>query len=390
MLKNIIIFFWIFIFGLLFLYSFTQVDLGLTLNRSSIITEVQKSFQYIGYFNRPLSAFLASSIFILLFTMYCLTLWFVVGKKITLKSVRLIVLFGSVILLFSYNAFSYDLFNYMFDAKIITEYGQNPYVKKALDFPSDPYLGFMHWTHRTYPYGPVWLGITVPLSYIGSQVFIVTYYIFKMLMVGAYLLCSLLVYKIAKKTKIVDPLFALTFFALNPLVIVEGLVSAHHDLVMMVLALGAVYLLIIQKNISSWIFFILSVGVKFATIVLTPLFLWYPFSKRKNKDEMLFMGGAIFMLVAVVLASYRTTFQPWYLLFVLPFVALISKKAFVFIPSVVISFLVLFQYIPFLYTGNFDLPVPLLMHEMLVVSVFCGVIFAIGFQILKKVHHEND
>ena len=70
--------------------------------------------------------------------------------------------------------------------------------------------------------------------------------------------------------------------------------------------------------------------------------------------------------------------------------ALISKKAFVFIPSVVISFLVLFQYIPFLYTGNFDLPVPLLMHEMLVVSVFCGVIFAIGFQILKKVHHEND
>lgn len=386
MLKNIITFLWILIFGFLFLYSFTQVDLGLTLNRSSIITEVQKSFQHIGYFNRPLSALLASSIFILLFTMYCLTLWLVLNKKITLKPVCFIIFFGAVVLLFSYNAFSYDLFNYMFDAKIVTEYGQNPYLKKALDFPGDPYLGFMHWTHRTYPYGPVWLGITVPLSFIGSQVFIITYYLFKALMVGAYLLCSFLVYKIAKKTKITDPLFALTFFALNPLVVIEGLVSAHHDLTMMALALAAMYLLITKKNISSWVVFLLSVGIKFATIVLLPLFLWYPFSKRKNKDEILFMGGVMFMIVAVVLASFRTTFQPWYLLFVLPFAALISKKAFVFIPSVVISFLVLFQYVPFLYTGNFDLPIPLLMQEMLIVSVSSGIILAIGFQILKKVH----
>ena len=39
----------------LFLYSFTQVDLSLTLVSSSLISEIQRSFQYIGFFNRPLS-----------------------------------------------------------------------------------------------------------------------------------------------------------------------------------------------------------------------------------------------------------------------------------------------------------------------------------------------
>ena len=41
-----------------FFYSFTQVDLSLTLSRASFITTLQRSFQYIGYFNRPLSTVL--------------------------------------------------------------------------------------------------------------------------------------------------------------------------------------------------------------------------------------------------------------------------------------------------------------------------------------------
>jgi len=64
-------------------------------------------------------------------------------------------------LLFSYPFLSHDLFNYLFDAKIVTFYHQNPYILKALDFPSDPWLRFMHWTHRTYPYGPSFLFLTL-------------------------------------------------------------------------------------------------------------------------------------------------------------------------------------------------------------------------------------
>ena len=39
----------------LFLYSYTQVDLNLTLSRASTVQTIQKAFQYIGFYNRPVS-----------------------------------------------------------------------------------------------------------------------------------------------------------------------------------------------------------------------------------------------------------------------------------------------------------------------------------------------
>ncbi|MBP9815567.1 MAG: hypothetical protein KBC63_04610, partial [Candidatus Levybacteria bacterium] len=190
MIKKFTIFLWIFAFISLFFYSFVQVDLGLTLNRASLVQTIQKSFQYVGYFNRPLSTYLFIFVIVYLFLTYCFTLYGVYKKLLSGKLIWGIVILASAILLFSYNAFSYDLFNYVFDAKIITQYGQNPYEHKALDYPGDPMLGFMHWTHRTYPYGPLWLGITTPLSFLGGGYFLPTFYLFKLLMVGAYLLCS--------------------------------------------------------------------------------------------------------------------------------------------------------------------------------------------------------
>lgn len=385
MLKKVVIGSWFLVFGFLFLYSFTQVDLGLTLNRTSVISEIQKSFQYVGYFQRPLSTYLFISMSILIFVLYLWTLFLVHRKKLEKKTVWILVFLAAIILTFSYNAFSYDLFNYMFDARIVTKYGQNPYVTKALDFPQDPYLGFMHWTHRTYPYGPLWIGVTLPLSFMGMQIFILTFYLFKLLMVGSYLACAYLIYKIAKSTKLVDPVFALAFFALNPLVIVETLVSGHHDLIMMALSLFAAYLLIQKKYVSSGIFLLLSMGIKFATGFLTPLFIWFPFSKRKNKEFIFFFGCLIIMIIAVFAASFRTTFQPWYLLFAIPFCAILSNRNYVFVPTVVLSFLVLFQYIPYLYTGNFNFPVPILMNEMLLVSVLASIIITCGVLLLKKV-----
>jgi Gpi18-like mannosyltransferase len=306
-------------------------------------------------------------------------------KWLSGKIIWTIIFFASAILLFSYNAFSYDLFNYIFDAKIITYYGQSPYEHKALDYPSDPMLGFMHWTHRTYPYGPLWLGITTPLSFLGGGYFLPTFYIFKLLMVGAYLLCSVMIYKIAKKTKLLNPVFALTFFALNPFVMVESLVSAHNDIVMMGLVMTSTYLLISKHKFKGFLFFALSVLVKFATILLVPLFLWYPISKQKNKDFVFFLGSVVLMMVGVYLASSRTTFQPWYFLLVFPFASLISNRYFVFLPVVIFSLLILFQYVPYFYTGNYDPPVPVIMNQMLGWSIGLCIGSTLIFRFFKRI-----
>ncbi len=382
MFNKLLISLWIVFFGVLFLYSFTQIDLGLTLTRASFFQVVQTSFQYIGYFIRPLSTYLFIGIVLCGSVLYALTLYRIYKKKFSLKSVWILVILGSF-LAFSYNAFSYDFFNYIFDAKIVTVYGENPYVKKALDYPADPMLGFMHWTHRTYPYGPVWLGITVPLSFVGMGYFSITFLLFKILSLLSYVLSAVLIGKICRKTKLTQPALAIAFFALSPFVLIEGLVSAHIDLPMMVLALLGVYLLFVQKKYSAWIVLLVSAGVKFATIFLLPLFAWFPFSKRPNKEFIFILLSIILMCIGTYLQSARTNFQPWYFLLVLPFAALLASRLYIAVPVILFSVLVLFQYVPFLYTGNFDPPIPGIMNQMLYVSIALSVV-SLGIIVIYK------
>ncbi len=256
---------------ILFLYSYTQVSLSLTLTRASFFQEIQKTFQYVGFFNRPLSTGLFLFIILLLCFLYFATLWAISGRLLSKKQVTKIIVAVSGILLFSYSAFSFDIFNYMFDAKIITYYQQNPYLHKALDFPSDPMLSFMHWTHRTYPYGPIWLGLTIPFSFLGMQKFIVTFFLFKLLAVVSYLGSTVLIYKIVQKKSNEHALFAAAFFALNPLILIEFLVSAHNDIVMIFFALLGIYLLIQKRVVGSFLSMVLSVGTKFATAFILPM-----------------------------------------------------------------------------------------------------------------------
>ena len=116
----------------LFFYSFTQVDLSLTLSRVSIYQTVEKYFQHIGYFNRPESTVIFIALLILMFSYYLYFLRQAYAKKIKIKQIWILIIGTAAILALSYNAFSYDLFNYIFDAKIITHYHQNPYFHKAL------------------------------------------------------------------------------------------------------------------------------------------------------------------------------------------------------------------------------------------------------------------
>lgn len=345
----------------LFLYSFTQVDLSLTLSRLSIWQEVQKSLQYVGYFQRPTSATLFVLILFFLFLFYILFARLAYLKKITRKQTWALIIVTTLVLMFSYNAFSYDIFNYIFDAKIVTHYNQNPYEHKALDYPGDPMLSFMRWTHRTYPYGPTWILLSIPFSFVGSQIFLLTFFIFKIIAAASFLGSAYVIEKIAKKLSLENTLLPLVFFAFNPLILIESLVSGHHDIVMMFFALLAFYFVLSKRYLLTGIFLLLSIGIKFATGLLLPVFAYivYLHWKKEKIDtkKVLFFAGGL-LTVAVVFASIRTELQPWYLVWVLSFLSLLSYKRWVFIFSTLFSLGVLLHYVPFLYSGNWDPPIP--------------------------------
>ena len=293
----------------------------------------------------------------------------------------LLIFIISGILFFSYNAFSYDLFNYIFDSKIFTFYFQNPYFHKALDFPQDPMLSFMHWTHRLYPYGPTWLFLTIPFSFFGFNIFLLTFYLFKFIAVSAFVLSAFLIEKIARKIG-ADELFAVGVFAFNPLVISESLVSAHNDIVMMAIALFSLLTFFERKKIKSLVFLALSIGIKFATVFILPAYFIKNFTKTNNTKFFLILS--LLMLVALLLATWRTTFQPWYLLFVLPFSAFISEKKYILIPTITMSIASIFYYLPFIYIGNWDPPIPTYLNTLMISSIVISLTLIFVLKLISK------
>jgi len=341
----------------LFFYSFTQVDLSLTLSRASIYQYFEKGFQYIGFFNRSLSALFFVLILLFLFIFYALILFEVSKNKIDRKRLWTIILLTSVILTFSYNAFSYDLFNYIFDAKIFTHYNLNPYLFKPLDFPKDPMLSFMHWTHRTYPYGPVWLGITIPLSFAGLNYFLPTFFLFIILVSASFVGTVIYIKKILNLINPKKALFNVTFFALNPLVLFEVLVSSHNDMPMMFFAILAIYLAIKNKWSLGFIIMILSALTKQVTAFLIIPFVFFrvlTYFKKNFLITTFIKSCLLFSVLGFIYVLTKIEVQPWYFLWIFIFIPLLNlnKTIIIFVNGVIIGLLL--RYLPFIYFGNWD------------------------------------
>lgn len=340
----------------LFLYSYTQVDLSLTLSRASIFQTVEKAFQYIGYFNRPLSTYLFCSIIVLLFIFY--GIFISKAKQLSFKTFWKVLIPTVIILTFTYNAFSYDLFNYIFYTKIILHYHQNPYLVTALDFPKDPMLSFMHWTHNTYPYGPFWLVMTLPLGFIGMNYFLPTFFIFKIFTAFSFVGTVYFLGKILKKIKPEYQITGMILYALNPLVLIESLVSAHNDVAMIFLAVLGIYLLLNKKWLFGIMMIILSSLTKQAMVfLLLPVFA-YVISGILKKDfisEKLFLISCfITTLLGYIVVLTKIEIQPWYTLWFLPFLILLKPNKYILWLLNGFSLGLLLRYVPFLWQGDWN------------------------------------
>jgi hypothetical protein len=306
---------------LLAIYSFSQVDLNLTLSSHPIYQSFQRQLTSLGYFNRPLSTAIYIFIVLLLVTGYWLLANF--------KRIWLLIALTTVILLPSYPAFSHDIFNYMFDARIVTRYQLSPWEYKALDFPADTWTRFMRWTHRPSIYPPVWIGLSLIPSILGMGKFTLTLLLFKAMAAGFYLGCCKLI------SKLNPP--ALGLFAFNPLVIIETLVNGHMEIAMAFFALLALHS--IQRKLFSWLSLTTSVGIKYITIFLLPVMI-----NKKYLRPSVWLGIAL--LIAWVIYY---GFQPWYLLWVLPFAYLLPVKSWEVKLVTFSSLAALFWNVPFIY-----------------------------------------
>lgn len=330
-----------------FLFSYTQVDLNLTLNQSGLARDVQSFFQQIGFYNRPLSTAWLVSNLIISFLLYFIVIKPQSGLK-SPKHLLVTAITGAVVMNFAYPAFSYDIFNYMFTAKTVLFYGRNPYEITPIQFAGfDAWLSFLRWTHLPSAYTPLWILLTLPFYILGFNKFLIILFNIKMLMTAAYLLCGYFIYKVARITG-KDPVLTASIFLFNPLVYVESVISAHNDIVMMALALGAVYLWLNSKysDLRAFIFLALSVAAKSMTIFLYPMFLF-----RWN-----IKSGLVLMLIALGIGIYMKEPLGWYVLWIVPFAAFWNTDPRVLFVLCGVSGAFLVRYIPLIYYGEYSDP----------------------------------
>ncbi len=329
----------------LVLFSYTQVDLNLTLSRSSIYQTVEKEFQHVGYYERPLATALYAGVLLLLFGMYSMLLSAVRKNALGLKEIWTLIFIVTGIIVFSYPAaFSYDFFNYMFTAKTVLLYHQNPYVVTPLQFAGiDPWTNFMRWTHLTTAYAPLWIGMTLVPYLLGFGYFLIILFNLKFMVAGFFLLTAWALSRCVDKLDHPHAALALTIFALNPLILVESLVSGHNDVVLTAFAMLAILAYFTKTYWSAWLWLAFSVAAKTITLVLIPVMLL-----RRNTRWMLWA-----IVAGLGLVLLKREFLPWYWVWVMPFIALLPKETKLTRFATIVSLGLLVSYAPYLYFGDY-------------------------------------
>src|SRR3989304_6764601 len=222
----------IILYGFLTVFSYAYVDLNLTLSQNPQALSFVRLMQQLGYYHRLQATLIYLILIIFAFSFFIINLWLFYKSKIGLNYLKISTITNTAILIFAYPFLSSDLFNYLFDAKIIINYHASPYTHRPLDFPNDEWLRFMRWVHRYSPYGPFWLGMSIIPAFLGFGKFILNYLTFKIFIAFFHLINTYLIWKILNRTDVEMATFGTAFYALNPLFLIEGVANSHNDVVL--------------------------------------------------------------------------------------------------------------------------------------------------------------
>lgn len=285
----------------------------------------------------------------------------------------LLLLAPMVVLMLGYNALSHDVFNYIFNGRMITAYGANPHVQVALDFAQDDWTRFMHNTHTPAPYGYGWTLVSLLPSLLGMGVFSLTWILFRLTaLISVYGLVRTYYWWQNRAGEQLHTVQAAIFFW-NPLVVLEVGLNMHNDLWMMVpavLALGMVFFLKLKNRGSilllSAALLTASISIKFATLVLVGLWCYWIVRDRitwlrLTVDQSVVLASIL--LFVPLLTPRSKQFLPWYLLWSLTWILfakqpLTGRYALWWKWLLSLSFVALLRYVPWIWHAGYHDPVP--------------------------------
>lgn len=261
------------------------------------------------------------------------------GKKVNLK----IIILGVFILSLAYSFLSTDIFSYIFSARILYFYKLNPYstIPESLR-DKDIWLSFTYWTHRPYIYGPIALLVSlIPFAIFGSSKFLSIFYASKIINGGMFIATGIIISKLLRSRK-----KAVYLWFTNPLLLIELVINAHNENVMMFLFFLSLFFWKNNKKLKGLLALIFSILTKYVSLLFSPLIFI-----RENVRTI--MARIMVVLGITLFLSKYNQMQLWYfswIYFALPFAKI--KKRYIALFFVAQSLLIITKYLKFIGSGN--------------------------------------
>lgn len=196
---------------------------------------------------------------------------------------------------------SHDVYSYVDYARLGVRHGLDPYVHPPLAAPGDPAYAHVTWTEATSAYGPLFTLATYPPAWLPVGVAVA---VLKAVAALSVLGIALLVARLAA-WRGVDPLRAVAFVALNPLVLVHVVGGAHNDALTMLLAMLSVASILSAREASGGGALVAAIATKLSAAFLAPFaLLGAPRPKR-------LLAGALAATGGIVLVAYLAFGWDW-------------------------------------------------------------------------------
>jgi hypothetical protein len=275
------------------------------------------------------------------------------------------VIFVCALLIISYPFLSYDEFNYIATAKVAFTWHENPYVVMPIEISNDSNLCFTRAANKVALYGPTWLLLSWIPHTLGMGNIWQTIIAFKFMNALWYIGFCYLIWRVTKNIKNV------IFFSLNPLILIETLVSGHNDLIMMVLASGGLLLWQKKEWMNRFIglfIFILSIFIKGATVVIIPLL----FFRKLTQERLMFLASCLLLLVFFTIAPIREELYPWYAVWFFSVAAFLPypKYSLFWQFCIALSLGLELRHVPYMAMGYYEGPGPLLRTGLTIIPPF--------------------
>ncbi|MGZ8631469.1 MAG: glycosyltransferase 87 family protein [Actinomycetota bacterium] len=207
---------------------------------------------------------------------FLLVLWAAERGEVSTRTVvTLAVVYHAVVLLLPL-LLSRDVFSYAFYGRILSRYGQNPYVSTPADFPANDISRFVwpDWRDTPSVYGPVfvWLAAVITALFRGLGDVIEA---FRAVAVAASLGSLWFVVKLVGRVRPQRTAYAAAMIGLNPVVLFHTVGGGHVDVLVMLAVSAAVYLVATQRELPATV--ALTVGALVKISAAVPLVLLIAF-----------------------------------------------------------------------------------------------------------------